>query len=221
MVAVTLVAVLTIKKQGQDDIEKYKAEELAKVRHNLKNLSYMAYGIVEKNDKTASDKKFLEKYYGVRLKDAISIAEPILKENAKMAREGKKTLSQAKKDAFAAISSIRYDNGTGYFWINDTTLPYPRMIMHPTLPELDGKILDDPKFSCALGKKKNLFQAFAEVTRAQGEGFVDYFWPKPTKDGLVPQVPKLSYVKLFREWDIIIGTGIYIDDALRDAMEKS
>ena len=52
MVTLTLVAVLTIKKQGQDDIEKYKAEELAKVRHNLKILAYMAYGIVEKNDKT-------------------------------------------------------------------------------------------------------------------------------------------------------------------------
>ncbi|MBF0565835.1 MAG: cache domain-containing protein [Nitrospirae bacterium] len=221
MVTVTSVAVFTIKKQGRDDIEKYKAEELAKVRHNLKNLAYMAYDIVEKNDKTAHDKKFLEKYYGVRLKDAMSIADPIFRTNAEKAKEGKVTLSQAKKEAFDAIAGIRYNNGTGYFWINDTTFPYPRMIMHPTLPELNGKILSDPKFNCALGKKKNLFQAFAEVTKEKGEGFIDYFWPKPTKEGLSALVPKLSYVKLFREWDIIIGTGIYIDDAVQDAMETS
>ncbi len=221
MVTITSVAVFTIKKQGRDDIEKYKAEELAKLRHNLRNLAYMAYGIVQMNDKTAHDKKFLEKYYGVRLKDAISIVEPILRVNAAKVKEGKATLSQAKKEAVDAISSIRYNNGAGYFWINDTTLPYPRMIMHPTLPELDGKVLSDPKFNCALGKTKNLFQAFAEVTKAKGEGFVDYLWPKPTKEGLSAQVPKLSYVKLFSEWDIIIGTGIYIDDAVQDAMETS
>ncbi|MBF0501167.1 MAG: cache domain-containing protein [Candidatus Riflebacteria bacterium] len=221
MVTVTLVAVFTIKKQGEDDIQKYQADELAKVRHNLKNLAYMAYGILEKNDAIAHDKKFLEESYGVRLKDAISIVEPILRMYSKMAKEGKISLDQAKKEAFSTISGIRYDNGTGYFWINDTTLPYPRMIMHPTLPALDGTVLDDPKFNCALGIKKNLFQAFAEVTKAKGEGFIDYFWPKPTNDGLSAQVPKLSYVKLFTEWDIIIGTGIYIDDALVDAKEKS
>ncbi|MBF0457322.1 MAG: cache domain-containing protein [Nitrospirae bacterium] len=221
MVTITSVAVFTIKKQGQDDIKKYEAEELAKVRNNLKDLAYMAYGIIEKNDKTAHDKKFLEKYYGLRLKDATSIVEPILRANAARVKEGKATLSQAKKDAVDAISSIRYNNGTGYFWITDTALPYPRMIMHPTLPELDGKVLSDPKFDCALGKKQNLFQAMAEVTQAKGEGFIDYLWPKPTKDGLSAQVPKLSYVKLFREWDIIIGTGIYVDDAVQDAMETS
>jgi signal transduction histidine kinase len=166
MVTVTSVAVFTIKKQGQDDIEKYKAEELEKVRQNLKDMVYMAYDTMAKNDKTAHDKVFLEKYYGVRLKDAISIVEPIFREKAKLVKDGQLTLSQAKKEAFDAVKNIRYDNGTGYFWINDTSLPYPRMIMHPTLPELDGKVLDDPKFNCALGIKKNVFQAFAEVTRS-------------------------------------------------------
>jgi hypothetical protein len=38
MMTITSVAVFTIKKQGQDDIEKYRTEELAKVRHNLKDM---------------------------------------------------------------------------------------------------------------------------------------------------------------------------------------
>jgi len=38
---------------------------------------------------------------------------------------------------------------------------------------------------------------------------VDYYWPKYGADK--PQ-PKLSFVKLFKQWNWIIGTGIYIDD---------
>ena len=72
------------------------------------------------------------------------------------------------------IKNIRYDQGTGYIWINDTTLPYPKMIMHPTAPSLDGEVLDDPKYNVAFGTNKNLFQAFVEVCNENGEGFVDY-----------------------------------------------
>ena len=72
------------------------------------------------------------------------------------------------------IKNIRYDQGTGYIWINDTTLPYPKMIMHPTAPSLDGEVLDNPKYNVAFGTNKNLFSAFVEVCNEDGKGFVDY-----------------------------------------------
>ena len=34
-------------------------------------------------------------------------------------------------------------------------------------------------------------------------------WPKP---GQEDPVAKLSYVKMFKEWGWIVGTGIYVDD---------
>ncbi|MDA8164930.1 MAG: methyl-accepting chemotaxis protein, partial [Desulfobacteraceae bacterium] len=112
-----------------------------------------------------------------------------------------------------AVKRMRYGaNGVGYFWINDLGRPYPRMVMHPTIPALDGQIMNDPKFDCALGKKKNLFAAFVDVCLADGEGYVDYLWPKPTKDGLTEAVPKLSYVRLYKPLNVVIGTGLYIDD---------
>jgi methyl-accepting chemotaxis protein len=49
----------------------------------------------------------------------------------------------------------------------------------------------------------------AEVGKASGEGFVDYMWPKYGADK--PQ-PKLSFVKLFKAWGWIAGTGLYVDD---------
>ena len=117
------------------------------------------------------------------------------------------------------VKSIRYDGGVGYFWINDTTKPVPRMIMHPVLPKLNGQIMDDPKFNVAFGRKENLFTAFVRVCEKDGSGFVDYIWPKPSKEGQMEDKPKLSYVKLFAPLNWIIGTGIYIDDV--DAMVET
>jgi methyl-accepting chemotaxis protein len=118
---------------------------------------------------------------------------------------------EAKQQAIEAIKKLRYGD-SGYFWINDTGKPFPKMVMHPTVPELDGKVLDDPQFNCALGRDENLFVAFRNVTEREGEGFVDYLWPKPTKTGLTKEQPKISFVKLYPDWNWIIGNGLYVDD---------
>ncbi len=146
------------------------------------------------------------------LKNYVDIAYKLLDEAALAADQGTLSSENAKKQAFSQIEKLRYDSGTGYFWINDMGDPVPRMIMHPTVPALNGKVLDDPKFNCALGEKKNLFVAMVEACSSGGEGFVDYLWPKPTKDGLTTEQPKLSYVKLHEPFGWVIGTGKYIDD---------
>ncbi len=108
-----------------------------------------------------------------------------------------------KKDAAAVIGALRFGpENKDYFWINDMT---PSMVMHPYKPKLNGKDLSgtqDPN-----GKK--LFVEMAKICREKGEGFVDYHWPKYGADE--PQ-PKLSYVKLFKKWNWILGTGVYVDD---------
>ncbi|MBN2050778.1 MAG: cache domain-containing protein [Spirochaetales bacterium] len=126
-------------------------------------------------------------------------------------------LEEAKLRIMENSRVMLYDQGAGYFWINDTTLPYPIMIAHAITPELEGKVLDDPKYNCAMGEGKNLFAAMVEVTAATGSGFVDYEWAKPGETTLSP---KLSYVRLFRPLGWIIGTGIYIDDIDRVIAER-
>jgi methyl-accepting chemotaxis protein len=109
---------------------------------------------------------------------------------------------QARKhEAMSIVKAMRYDGGN-YLWINDTSAS---MVMHPIKPALDGKDLSG--FKDPNGKK--LFVEMVKVSRDKGEGVVDYFWPKPGND---QPVPKVSYVKLFRPWGWIIGTGIYTDD---------
>lgn len=77
--------------------------------------------------------------------------------------------------------------------------------MHPIKPALNGKDLSNVKDPT--GKK--LFMEFVDVTRKSGEGFVSYMWPKP---GSEVDVEKISFVKLFKPWGWIVGSGVYVDD---------
>ena len=146
------------------------------------------------------------------LKNYVDIAYKLIEEAEAAVQKGELTVEEAKSNAINQIEKLRYDSGVGYFWINDREKPFPRMVMHPTVPELNGKILNAPKFDCAMGKNQNLFVAMVEVTAKTGEGYVDYLWPKPIKDGLTEDQPKLSYVRWHKPFDWIIGTGKYIDD---------
>lgn len=117
------------------------------------------------------------------------------------------------------VAKYKYDNGTGYFWINDTDLPEPKMVMHPIAPQLNGKPLSEKKYNVAgPNRDENIFIAMINATKKDGSGFVSYLWPKPGKD--TPQ-PKMSYVRLFEPMNWIIGTGIYTDDIDDAIAEKT
>jgi len=212
--------IYSIKEKGKEDVEKYRTEQMYKIKQELRSNVDIADNLIDSNYKNATNKDYLGKYYGHRLKNIIDVAESIVKSKAGKVKSGELSLAQAQSEAKEEIKRMKYDDGTGYIWINDTTKPVPYMIMHPTLPSLDNKIMDDPSYNCALGKGQNLFVAFAEVCEKYGEGYVDYIWPKPMKDGSMPEMPKISYVRLFKDWNWIIGTGIYIDDAVIDITEK-
>jgi len=137
-------------------------------------------------------------------------------------------------EALEAIKKMRLPDG-GYFWINDDTSPVPTMIMHPTAPTLDGKLLNNPKYGCATmyqeglkaepkmtDGKANLFGAMVTATSKTGKGFVTYLWAKPKKGGGVTdeRFPKLSYVQHFKPWGWIIGMGVYIDDITTTVIQE-
>lgn len=155
------------------------------------------------------------------LRNLVDIAYVVLDDYYNKSLSGAYDRQYAKNQALSTIKQMRWGDDVGYFWINDTTLPIPRMVMHPTLPELDGTILDDPAFNCALGRGENLFRAFNLVSKESGIGYVDYLWPKPTADGtLTSEQPKLSFVRRFEPWQWIVGSGVYIDDIEAEAKQR-
>jgi methyl-accepting chemotaxis protein len=70
------------------------------------------------------------------VKNQVETAWGILDYFGSQARAGILTTEEAQQQAIESIKSLRY-GVSGYFWINDTTRPYPKMVMHPTVPELD------------------------------------------------------------------------------------
>jgi methyl-accepting chemotaxis protein len=109
---------------------------------------------------------------------------------------------EKQKMASEVVEKMRYGAGD-YVWINDMK---PAMVMHPLKPEMNGKDISD--FKDPNGKK--LFVEMVNVCRKDGQGFVDYMWPKPGED---KPVAKLSYVRLFKPWNWVIGTGVYLQTA--------
>jgi methyl-accepting chemotaxis protein len=136
----------------------------------------------------------------------VEVAHGIVQWAQAQATSGAVSGDQARKMALDALSTLRYD-GQQYFWVNDMQA---HMVMHPIKPELNGKDLSSTKDPNGFA----LFQAFVDVVRKDGQGFVAYQWPKPGQDGAVD---KISYVQGFAPWGWVIGSGAYVDD-IRNAL---
>ena len=156
----------------------------------------------------------------------VESAFSVLSHFHRLQEKGELFEAAAQAAAIATIKAMRYDERE-YFWLNDLGTPFPKMIMHPTVPALDGQVLDAQQFNCATSVrvgtdgaftatdgKKNLFVAFVEVVNQGGQGYVTYDWPKPKAEGGATEklYPKLSYVRKFEPWGWVIGSGIYIDN---------
>ncbi len=150
------------------------------------------------------------------LKNSMDIVFAQIGDEYRRYRDGLISEKSAKERVISILKRTRYDGGMGYFWINDTSRPFPSMIMHPVMPWLDGKILDDKRYNVALDRNENLFKAFVDICLAQGDGYVGYLWPKPDDTSFSHPEKKLSYVRLFKPWGWIIGTGVYLDTIERD-----
>jgi signal transduction histidine kinase len=114
------------------------------------------------------------------------------------------SLKDAQKIAITHLREMKYgEDGKDYFWINDFT---PALIMHPYRPDLVGQNMSD--FVDPAGTK--LFVEFVTMVTQNEQGYVPYMWQ--WKDDQSRIVPKLSFVKEYKPWGWIIGTGIYLED---------
>jgi len=102
------------------------------------------------------------------------------------------------KQALDDIKALRYGS-SGYFWINDMNY---KMIMHPIKPEYNGQIFEDAPTVpfVALGVE-------ALKDSSKGRATIKYrFYNPATKK----YENKLSVVQIFKPWNWVIGTGVYL-----------
>lgn len=119
-------------------------------------------------------------------------------------RAGRLGPDEARARAREELGRIRYGpEGKDYFWITDTV---PRMILHPYRTDLNGQDLSG--FRAPGGAA--IFVEFARIAAERDHGYVDYVWQ--WKDDPERLEPKESYIRIFRPWGWVIGTGLYIED---------
>ncbi len=207
-VSIAVDAIYSIKHFSSKNIENFEKEAYAKKELELKNYVSLAMKTVEGYyNRTATDKIKVEVQEQLKLQTnfLFSILEAEYEKS-------KNTLSEdaLKQKLKLIIDASRYGNN-GYFWVNDTNAV---IVLHPIKPELNGKDMVEYKDKGG----KQIFKEFASVAKSNGEGFVDYVWPKPGFEA--PQL-KVSYVKLFKPYNWVIGTGEYVENVTSKMQEEA
>ncbi|WP_072679491.1 methyl-accepting chemotaxis protein [Arcobacter sp. LA11] len=113
-----------------------------------------------------------------------------------------------KQEALAAISKMGYGQN-GYFWVNDSK---HIVKAHGKDPSIVGKNMIDFKDK----KGIYIYREIVNIANKNKEGgILNYHWSKLNEKGVHK---KISYVKKFEPWDLIIGTGVYADDIEQEVL---
>ena len=206
--AIAVDAIYSIKNFSNKNIENFKNEAYAKKELELKNYVSLAIKTVEAyHNRTSVDKIKVEVQEQLKLQTnfLFSILEA---EYEKL--KGTLPEEAIKQRLKSIVDATRYGS-SGYFWINDTNAG---MVVHPIKPEMNGKDLVDFKDKGG----KQIFKEFSTVAKNNSEGFVDYVWPKPGFEA--PQL-KVSFVKLFKPYNWVIGTGEYVENVTSKMQEEA
>jgi PAS domain S-box-containing protein len=109
-----------------------------------------------------------------------------------------------------ALQPVRFNNGDGFFYINN----------------LNGTVVMDPKNPDWIGRNKlkvkdvygvPIIQTEIETAKTIGEGYTDYSWQEENSQKIHP---KISFVKIFKEFNWYIGCTQYVNSYKRDVQEK-
>ncbi|MCF2642113.1 methyl-accepting chemotaxis protein [Roseburia hominis] len=124
---------------------------------------------------------------------------------------GDLTEKEAKEEAKEIIRCMRYgDDGSGYFWIDDTDY---NLVMHPILPDQEGNNRKELKDEDGV----MIIQEIMKVANtAEGGGYTEFQFTK--SDG-VTVAPKVTYSQIFKPWGWVVSTGNYVDDMQAEIVE--
>ncbi len=137
-----------------------------------------------------------------KLDAVLDSAHTIVNYYYEQAESGDLTEEQARQQAFNRLDDIRYEGSEYIFTLNRKG----EMVQHPFTKSLVGENVlsyEDPEGT-------QLFQEMVEKARNNDRGTVEYIWQKGSDANNL--VPKISRIRVFEPWNIILGTGQYTDN---------
>ncbi|RUO66138.1 methyl-accepting chemotaxis sensory transducer with Cache sensor [Pseudidiomarina planktonica] len=137
-----------------------------------------------------------------KLNAVLDTAHTIVSHYHQEYQNGNLSESEARSEAYARLDSIRYEGVEYVFTLNRDGV----LVQHPFSKQLVGQDVtnyEDPEGT-------RLFQEMVQKARSAGRATVEYIWQKGSNaDDLVP---KISRIRVFEPWNLIMGTGQYTDN---------
>jgi methyl-accepting chemotaxis protein len=136
---------------------------------------------------------------GAETRHLVETAHSLVAGYQRHAALGEISEAVAQREALASLSRLRYEQDQ-YFWVNDMA---GRMLMHPTLPSLDGTNVLGMRDAAGA----DIFRDMIAIVTRQNAGLYQYYWPPDATARL-----KQSYVEGVSGWNWVIGSGVYVGD---------
>jgi PAS domain S-box-containing protein len=133
-----------------------------------------------------------------RVYEAHAIAQHIYQKNYTA-----KSTDEIQKMIIDALKPIRFEQGSGYYFISRTD---GVAILFPSKPKLEGVNLLEVQDTHG----QYITQDIIKIVKQTGEGVYQYHWTKPNAAG--NDFKKISFVKELGLYGWFIGAGLYVDD---------
>ena len=123
-------------------------------------------------------------------------------------KESKEEIISRIKDS---LKAVRFNNNRGYYYIYTIE---GTNVLHPINPEFENKFMLNHKDNLGNFVIRDIFKDLEN----KKEAYTTLYWAKP--EDLKNQYKKITYNKIFEPYNLIIGTGEYLNDFEEITKEK-
>ena len=198
LVCLIITILLSVEKNISltQELDSLQKDYLDKNREIIKNEVNKVYDYVSHKKLNSEDE--LKENIKTRVDESINLANYIYEKYKN--KESKEQIISRIKDS---LRPIRFNDNRGYFYINSME---GVNILHPINPELENKLI--------LNNKDNfgnyILRDVIKDLKNKKDAFTTLYWQKP--EDLKNQYKKITYNKIFEPYNLIIGTGEYLND---------
>jgi len=134
------------------------------------------------------------------LRQVVESAHSQVTHLAEEVKAGRLTEEEAQARAKDLVNALRFGD-KNYVFIHGPNLS---ILVLPVAKQLEGKAGEQlPQGTL------NIVRTLRQLTEDPAGGFFEYPYAKPGMQGLFP---KAAYAKRVRDWDWVVGAGVYLDD---------
>ena len=195
----TIIMILHISihsKKFEERVEVMRSDYITQQKELIKHEVERVVKMIS-DERSRSEQETLE-IVKQRVYEASAVAKNIYQQNKSI-----KPDKEIKRLIVDALRGIRFEQGTGYYFIVDLDGISHLHAAHPAFEGTSVLGLQDTQ-------RQFIIRDMTKIVKQSGEGFYEYHWTKPAEVGADHK--KISYVKLFEPFHWYIGTGLYVED---------